>query len=144
MSDDLYYTADDTVVMPPGTYLFRETKAAPGYELAGEVHDENGSVIAASDDPKEGPSVIRQITQDKDSGDAVLSGGAEYTFLDTPVNGEIRIVKYDSDGSTPLEGVSFRLCDSDGNEAVSYTHLSDDEIRRKGHMLSDLTFDRCV
>ena len=119
MSDDLYYTADDTVVMPPGTYLFRETKAAPGYELAGEVHDENGSVIAASDDPKEGPSVIRQITQDKDSGDAVLSGGAEYTFLDTPVNGEIRIVKYDSDGSTPLEGVSFRLCDSDGNEVTA-------------------------
>ena len=34
VSDDLYYTADDMVVMPPGTYLFRETKAAPGYELA--------------------------------------------------------------------------------------------------------------
>ena len=120
LSDELY-VIDGITVLPIGTYKIQETKAAPGYTLASEIRDEDGNIIATSTNPDQAPAIIRQVTQASSGAEGAMEGGTEYTAYDAPVNGNVRIVKYDTDGSTPLQGVTFKLSDSDGNEVATVT-----------------------
>ena len=42
----------------------------------------------------------------------------EYNAYDIPVEGKIKVIKYASDGTSLLQGVSFILKDSKGNKAA--------------------------
>ena len=55
---------------------------------------------------------VAQINNE--SGAAALQGGNEFSGYNTPVPGSIRLMKYDSDGKTPLAGVTFEIKDSSG------------------------------
>ncbi len=110
--DELFYSGN-TVILPYGTYVIEETKAAAGYSLAGYLKDKSGNIVASSSDASTGIVYIANVTSD--SSVSGLSGGNTYTMYNSPLNGQIKIIKYADNKETPLQGVTYELSDSDGN-----------------------------
>ena len=122
LSDDLYRDPDTNApVVPRGTLVIQETLPASGYTLNGFLMDKNGNKVSADSD-----IFVTQV-RDPENGNgpvAVLAGN-EYHAEDTPIYGMIRLKKYDSDGKTPLAGVTF-TCVGDTVGDVGYTVTTDE------------------
>lgn len=119
-SDELYYDGSVSI-LPYGTLTIQETKPAAGYTLKGYLSDANGKKIAA-----DGEVYLAQIT--KESNEVKLDGGNTYTASDEAIPGRIRLRKYDTDGTSPLEGVTFELTDSKGKVVAAAVTNQDGEI----------------
>ncbi len=111
--DDFYYV-EDIPVIPLGTITVQETQPAPGYTLNGYMMDKEGHKVSVDSE-----IYLTQITKEGET--VSLNGGNAYSAYDTPVYGKIKIVKYDSDGNTPLAGVTFVLKEPDGTVAAEGT-----------------------
>ncbi|MCI7099339.1 MAG: prealbumin-like fold domain-containing protein, partial [Lachnospiraceae bacterium] len=129
-SDALYRDVDGKIVYPLGTYTVKEIQAPRYYQLAGTMKfaDRSEEVEVA-----EGLKLV--IVQGDDGKARIVSGGSTITAENLSINaydevykGKIRVVKYDTDGKTPLAGVRFRLVGDDGSE---YEGTSD----RNGNVL---------
>lgn len=118
ISGDEFYFVDGIINLPLGTVTIQETQAAPGYTLEGYLEDSNGNIIS-----RDGEVYVTQVTYEGAA--AVLKGGNEFWSYDTPFEGSIKIVKYNLDGETPLEGVSFALMDTNGNLVAKGTTDAD-------------------
>ena len=120
-SDALYKSADGkATLLPFGTYTIQETKAAAGYTLEGMFVDKKGQTIS--------PNEI-YLTKVLKRGDSIkLDGGNEYASEDKPQPNSIKIKKFDSDGKTPLAGVTFELKDHNGKVVATKTTGSDGVI----------------
>lgn len=108
VSGELYRDGAGQPCLPLGTITIQETKAAPGYTLDGYLKDKNGNVIATDSE-----LYVAKITED--SGAAALQGGNEFKGENTPTPNIIKLKKFDSDGKTPLAGVTFEIRNSDGD-----------------------------
>ncbi len=115
--DDFYYD-EGQAVLPLGTVTIQETQAAPGYTLKGYMKDADGVTVS-----EDGERYVTKITEK--GGKVMLEGGNTYSVYDTPVGGRIKIIKFDSDGRTPLKGVSFSLMDMDGHQVAEGTTGAD-------------------
>ena len=107
LSDELYRDGAGNPCLPYGTISIQETKPAAGYTLNGYLEDRDGNVISTDSE-----IYVAQINNE--SGAVRLQGGNEFSGNNTPVPGSIRLKKYDSDGNTPLAGVTFEIKDSSG------------------------------
>lgn len=107
LSDELYRDGAGNPCLPYGTISIQETKPAAGYTLNGYLEDRDGNVISTDSE-----IYVAQINNE--SGAVRLQGGNEFSGYNTPVPGSIRLKKYDSDGNTPLAGVTFEIKDSSG------------------------------
>ena len=123
-SDDLYYNTQKRVIYPLGTYQIKEVQAPEKYQLSGNMkfNNQDNSV-----DVKKGLHLV--IAQD-------ANGKVYYKTGDVPINadnlmldvyekvyeGDIKIVKLDTDGKTPLKGVKFKLVGDDGAEYTGTTN----------------------
>ena len=108
VSGELYRDGAGQPCLPLGTITIQETKAAPGYTLDGYLKDKNGNVIATDSE-----LYVAKITED--SGAVALQGGNEFKGENTPTPNTIKLKKFDSDGKTPLAGVTFEIRNSDGD-----------------------------
>lgn len=128
-SDDFYRNEAGDPILPLGTYTIQETKTAPGYTFDGYLKDEKGQVIATDSEI--------YLTEVKHVGDwTQLLGGNVYSGENTPIAGSITLKKVDSDGKSPLEGVTFRCvgqtvpdvytATTDGNGEVVFDNLYPD------------------
>lgn len=108
VSGELYRDGAGQPCLPLGTITIQETKAAPGYTLDGYLKDKNGNVIATDSE-----LYVAKITED--SGAVALQGGNEFKGENTPTPNIIKLKKFDSDGKTPLAGVTFEIRNSDGD-----------------------------
>lgn len=122
LSDDLYKSADGETILPYGTITIQETKPAAGYTLKGTLKDEEGNVVA-----KDGEVFVSQVK--KKDGMVKLEGGNQYQAEDMPIEGSIKLKKFDTDGTTPLKGAIFEIKDRKGE--VLYTT----EANEKGEIL---------
>ena len=117
LSDDLYKSADGETILPYGTIAIQETKPAAGYTLKGNLKDEEGNIVA-----KDGEIFVSQVN--KKDGMVKLEGGNQYKAEDMPIEGSIKLKKFDIDGTTPLKGAIFEiqngkgevLCTAEANE----------------------------
>lgn len=122
LSDDLYIDTDtNEPVIPYGTITIQETKPAAGYTLNGYLTDKDGNKISTDSE-----LYVAQVN--KDSGAVALQGGNEFIGYNTPVSGSIKLKKYDSDGTTPLAGVTFELTNSKGEVVGEETTGSNGEV----------------
>lgn len=116
-SDPLYKSPKGKTILPYGTYVFLETKSAPGYETEGILKDENGNQVGKTNE--------KYVTQvNKDSGAIELHGGHKYTGENEPKPNKIRIRKVDENGN-PLAGAKFTLMNSKGEIVSTKTSGSD-------------------
>ncbi|XCP83526.1 prealbumin-like fold domain-containing protein [Roseburia hominis] len=106
VSDELYYV-NQTPVLPYGTIAIQETKPAAGYTLKGYLTDAKGNRIASDSEV-----YVSQVR--KEAGWLRLNGGNVYTASDKPMEGSVRIRKYDVNGTSPLKGVTFEITNSKG------------------------------
>lgn len=120
-SDEFYRDGSGLVCLPYGTITIQETKPAAGYTLNGYLVDENGKKISTDSE-----LYVAQITDE--SGGVQLQGGNKFTGYNTPVSGSIKLKKYDSDGTTPLAGVTFELTNSKGEVVGEKTTGSNGEV----------------
>ena len=101
LSDDFYRDETGQPIFPLGTYTIQETKTAPDYTFDGYLKDEKGQVVATDSEI--------YLTEVQHVGDwTQLLGGNVYSGENTPKFGSITLKKVDSDGKSPLEGVTFR------------------------------------
>ena len=107
LSDGLYKDPNGQTILPYGTITIQETKPAAGYTLKGYLKDEKGNVVA-----KDGEIFVSQVNR-KD-GTVKLEGGNQYTAEDMPVEGSIKIKKFDIDRVTPLKGAVFEIKNGKG------------------------------
>lgn len=121
VSGELYRDGAGQPCLPLGTITIQETKAAPGYTLDGYLKDKNGNVIATDSE-----LYVAKITED--SGAVALQGGNEFKGENTPTPNIIKLKKFDSDGKTPLAGVTFEIRNSDGDLVEETTTNSKGEI----------------
>ena len=117
LSDDLYKGANGETILPYGTIAIQETKPAAGYTLKGSLKDKEGNIVA-----KDGELFVSQVT--KKDGTVKLEGGNQYIAEDVPVEGSIKIKKFDTDGTTPLKGAIFEI--KNGKGEVLYTTESNE------------------
>lgn len=116
-SDPLYKSPKGKTILPYGTYVFLETKSAPGYETEGILKDENGNEVGKTNE--------KYVTQvNKDSGAIELNGGHKYKGENEPKANKIRIRKVDENGN-PLAGATFTLMNSKGEIVSTKTSGSD-------------------
>lgn len=116
-SDPLYKSPKGKTILPYGTYVFLETKSAPGYETEGILKDENGNEVGKTNE--------KYVTQvNKDSGAIELHGGHKYKGENEPKANKIRIRKVDENGN-PLAGATFTLMNSKGEIVSTKTSGSD-------------------
>lgn len=120
LSDELYYDGD-AVVLPYGTITIQETKPAAGYTPKGYLTDSNGNTVSTDSE-----LYVSQVT--KDGGMVKLNGGNVYSASDTPIYGSIKIKKYDTDGKTALQGVTFEIVNSAGKTVATKTTDKNGEI----------------
>lgn len=116
-SDPLYKNPKGKTILPYGTYVFLETKSAPGYETEGVLKDENGNVVGKTNEP-----YVTQVN--KNSGVIELHGGHKYKGENEPKPNKIRIRKVDENGN-PLAGAKFTLMNSKGEIVSTKTSGSD-------------------
>lgn len=120
-SDEFYRDGSGLVCLPYGTISIQETKPAAGYTLEGYLTDENGKTISTDSEV-----YVAQIN--KDTGAVALQGGSKFTGYNTPVFGSIKLKKYDSDGKTPLAGVTFQCVGKTVEDVYTATTDSNGEI----------------
>lgn len=120
-SDEFYRDGSGLVCLPYGTISIQETKPAAGYTLEGYLTDENGKTISTDSEV-----YVAQIN--KDTGAVALQGGNKFTGYNTPVFGSIKLKKYDSDGKTPLAGVTFQCVGKTVEDVYTATTDSNGEI----------------
>lgn len=106
-SDALYKSAAGTTLLPLGTYVSWESKAAPGYTLEGDLYLRGDNTVYHPAD-----KILQQVTVD--NGAVIISGSNEFTAEDTPKPNDIKLVKYKEDGKTPLAGVTYELKNAKG------------------------------
>lgn len=117
LSDPLYKSPKGNTILPYGTYVFLETKSAPGYETEGVLKDQNGNVVGKTNE--------KYVTQvNKDSGAVELHGGHKYKGENEPKPNRIRIRKVDENGN-PLAGAEFTLKNSKGEIVSTKTSGAD-------------------
>lgn len=120
-SDEFYRDGSGFVCLPYGTISIQETKPAAGYTLEGYLTDKDGNKISTDSE-----LYVAQIN--KDSGAVRLQGGNKFTGYNTPVFGSIKLKKYDSDGKTPLAGVTFQCVGKTVEDVYTATTDSNGEI----------------
>ena len=101
LSDEFYRDDANQAVLPYGTITIQETKAAAGYTLDGYLKTSDGTVVSQD-------SALFMTTVDGPASMPKLKGGNEYEGFNTPIVGSISLTKYDTDGTTPLAGVTFQ------------------------------------
>lgn len=123
-SDELYYDNGE-IVYPVGTYRIYEIQPPLYYQLSGTLKFTNPK-INGSADVTDG---LTFVIADKGGSEEVTYNGVfvsaenlALTAYDIIYRGSVNVMKYDSDGKTPLEGVSFKLVGDDGK---TYTGVSD-------------------
>lgn len=108
VSGTLYKDEHGTTVLPLGTYVSWESKAAAGYTLEGDLYMKGDNTVYHPAD-----KLFQQVTK---KGDSVhISGSNVHEAENKPKPSDIKIVKYKADGKTPLAGVTYELKDSEGN-----------------------------
>lgn len=118
VSGTLYKDEHGTTVLPLGTYVSWESKAAEGYTLDGDLHLKGDNTVYHPAD-----KLLQQV---KKKGDSVaISGSNVLKAENKPKPSDIKIVKYKADGKTPLAGVTYELKDSEGK--VVDTQKTDDK-----------------
>lgn len=107
VSGTLYKDEHDTTVLPLGTYVSWESKAAAGYTLEGDLYMKGDNTVYHPAD---------KLFQQVKKGDSIrISGSNVHEAENKPKPSDIKIVKYKADGKTPLAGVTYELKDSEGN-----------------------------
>ena len=114
LSDEFYRDAAGQPILPYGTITIQETKAAAGYTLDGYLKTPNGTVVSRD-------SALYMTTVDGDNGMPQLQGGNEFQGFNTPVVGSISLTKFDTDGRTPLSGVTFQCVGETGKDVQTVT-----------------------
>lgn len=120
-SDEFYRDGSGLVCLPYGTISIQETKPAAGYTLEGYLTDKDGNTISTDSE-----IYVAQINES--NGGAFLQGGNEFTGYNTPVPGKITLKKFDSDGNTPLAGVTFQCVGKTVEDVYTATTDSNGEI----------------
>lgn len=121
LSDDFYRNEAGDPILPLGTYTIQETKTAPGYTFDGYLKDEKGQVIATDSEI--------YLTEVQHVGDwTQLLGGNVYSGENTPKFGSITLKKVDSDGKSPLEGVTFRCVGETVHDVYTATTDENGEV----------------
>ena len=120
-SDALYRDGSGLPCLPYGTITIQETKPAAGYTLEGYLTDKDGNTISTDSE-----IYVAQINES--NGGAFLQGGNEFTGYNTPVPGKITLKKFDSDGNTPLAGVTFQCVGKTVEDVYTATTDSNGEI----------------
>lgn len=110
-SHDLYKSSDGVPIIPLGTITIQETNPAPGYVLdgSGYLSDLNGNKVSTDTD-----FYLSHIVNSTSG--VMLQGGNEYTGYNSTYPLSVKVVKYDSDGKTPLADVQYTIKDKDGND----------------------------
>lgn len=121
LSDDFYRNENGDPIFPLGTYTIQETKTAPGYTFDGYLKDEKGQVVATDSEI--------YLTEVQHVGDwTQLLGGNVYSGENTPKFGSITLKKVDSDGKSPLEGVTFRCVGETVHDVYTATTDENGEV----------------
>lgn len=120
LSDELYYV-NGFPTLPLGTITIQETKPAVGYTLKGYLTNKQGTTIATDSE-----LYVSQVKQGENY--SYLFGGNEYMASDTPIFGSIKIKKYDTDGRTALQGVTFEIVNSAGETVATKITNANGEI----------------
>lgn len=124
-SDEVYRDGNGKILYPLGTYTIKEILPPKYYQLKGTMEL---SASAVKSDVIDGVTVI--INEENDNtqilqGNTVISAeNLSLNVYDEVYRGTVKVVKYDSDGKTPLSGVCFRLVGDDG---IEYTGISNDD-----------------
>lgn len=117
-SDDLYKSEKGGTVLPLGTYVSWESKAAAGYTLEGDLFMDGDNTVYHPAD-----KLFQQV---KKKGDSIaISGNNVHTAKNKAKPSDIKIVKYKADGKTPLAGVTYELKNAKGE--VVDTQKTDDK-----------------
>ncbi len=116
-SDALYKIEKGKTVLPLGTYVSWESKAAEGYTLEGDLYLSGDNTVYHPAD-----KIVQQVKKKGDS--VVISGSNVLEAENTPKSSDIKIVKYKADGKTPLAGVTYELKNAKG-EVVGKQQTTD-------------------
>ena len=124
---DVEITLGTTVFIPVTDYTLTKDAAAnkftieftdTGLAAARSAYGTNGTTMGLSYSstfsgtvPKEYRNTIKATTNDSNPDSGAISS-EDFAKITT---GSAKITKYKADGETPLEGVTFRLTDSEGN-----------------------------
>lgn len=124
-SDELYRDENGDIVFPVGTYHVYEIQPPKYYQLSGTIRFANSN-IKGSASVTEG---LIFMVEDKGgyaqvsyNGTGISASNLSLNVYDEIYRGSVKVLKYDSDGKTPLSGVSFKLVGDDGS---TYTGKSD-------------------
>lgn len=135
ISDELYKSPAGKIIYPLGTYTIKEIQPPRYYQLEGTMKFTNSAVSSDEVDIKDG---LKIVIDDIDGKAQVICGGRIITaenlaldILEKVYKGKIKVVKYDTDGKSPLAGVSFKLVGDDGSEYTGTTN-SNGEIVFEG------------
>lgn len=131
-SDQLYKDDKGNIIYPLGTYTIKEVQPPKYYQMSGTMKFKNPN-ITGSADVTEGLTVM--VKEGSDGKAHVYNGAAmdagsitaenlALSVYDNIYRGSVNVIKYDTDGKTPLAGVSFKLVGDDGSE---YTGTSDED-----------------
>lgn len=131
ISDDLYYDGKGSMVYPLGTYRVKEVSAPKYYQLSG--------TMCFAEDPYHAVSVTEGLTailsEENDAAVISMGNGKKITGTNIAVEaydeiyrGSITVQKYDEDGTTPLQGVKFKLAGSETGEVFTGTTDADGRI----------------
>ncbi|MBP3237662.1 MAG: VaFE repeat-containing surface-anchored protein [Lachnospiraceae bacterium] len=153
ISDSLYTSSENKPVLPLGTIVLREVKAAQGFvKNSGELKDSKGNVFP-------GNVFIGRVSYSEELGRACLKGiygkqsalyfadypeGAELLMTNEAVRGDISLRKKNLNNDEGMKNISFRLSllDAEGKITESniittgtegeYDSINDDKLKFAG------------
>ena len=118
-------TKKNNVVFPVGTYHVYEIQPPKYYQMSGTIRFSNSN-ISGSASVTEGLTFMVEdkggYAQASFDGTYISAANLSLNVYDEIYRGSVKVLKYDSDGKTPLAGVSFKLVGDDGS---TYTGTSD-------------------
>lgn len=123
-SDHLYYDLEGNIIYPLGTYKIKEVSPPKYYRLSGSmcfVKDQYNAVsvtdgLTAVIEEKDDTAVIRT-----GSGMDITGTNLAIAAYDEIYKGFVTIQKYDTGGSTPLQGAGFKLEGTETGEVFTGT-----------------------
>lgn len=137
-ASDTLYKSGSNVVFPLGTYNIVEVQAPAMYQLSGTMKFTDSS-IEGSASVTDGLQLVIRPGADENAcvyydteltSNRLTAANLSIAATNEIYRGSVKVIKYDSDGRTPLAGVSFKLVGDDGSE---YTGTSDEN----GNVLFD-------
>lgn len=131
VSDDLYYDSDGAIAYPLGTYKIKEVSPPKYYRLSGSmcfVGDQYNAVsvtdgLTAVISEKDDKAVVQT-----GSGKVIEGTNLAIAAYDEIYKGFVTVQKYDTDGTTPLQGVEFKLVGTENGEVFTGTTDADGRL----------------